>query len=71
MALAAERAGRPVVMLERGRPAAGAMIPIAMQIRGMSVIALPDDQRVVLSGKDWQMIVLAEIAGQRMIEPPW
>jgi hypothetical protein len=47
------------------------MIPIVMRIREMSAMALSRDHRVVLSGRDWKMIVLAEIAGQRMIEPPW
>jgi hypothetical protein len=37
----------------------------------MSDIAKPCDHRVVLSGRDWKMIVLADIAGQRMIEQPW
>jgi hypothetical protein len=37
----------------------------------MSNIAVPRDHRVVLSGRDWKMIVLAEIAGRRMIEQPW
>jgi hypothetical protein len=37
----------------------------------MSDIAKACDHRVVLAGRDWKMIVLAEIAGQRMIEQPW
>jgi hypothetical protein len=37
----------------------------------MSGIAVRRDHRVVLPGRDWKMIVLAEIAGRRMIEQPW
>jgi hypothetical protein len=37
----------------------------------MSGMAVPGNDRAVSSGKDWQMIVLAEITGPRMIEQPW
>jgi hypothetical protein len=37
----------------------------------MSGMAVPDNDHAVLPGKDRQMIVLAEIAGPRMIEQPW
>jgi hypothetical protein len=36
----------------------------------MSGMAVPGDDRAVSSGKYWKMIVLAEITGRRMIEPP-
>jgi hypothetical protein len=37
----------------------------------MSGMVVLGDDRAVSSGRDWQMIVLAEITGPRMIEQPW